>query len=148
MSERGLEGGNKRRFLALEQHGWALPAAVLGSASGEAPSRPIPPRPVPSRRVRRPEERGPAGPLGLQRAGSTGSKVTVFQNRVSIRVRFAPEGSQEMPGLVFVHAWWVPATSSMRACTCAHTHNQHTHNTHRGERYRRPGLYFVLFSGL
>lgn len=58
-----------------------------------------------------------------------GKKVTVFQCRVSTWARFAPEGREEEPGLVFEHVWWVTTTtSSMRACTHAHTHTlKHTH---------------------
>lgn len=44
-AQRGVRSGAKRHFLALEHHGWSLPAAVPGSASEEAP---VPSRPFPS----------------------------------------------------------------------------------------------------
>lgn len=126
VSERGLKR-RKRCFLALELHSWPLPTAIPVSASGEAPVLFCP--------VLWTEVCGPAGEAestatpASSEMGFLGKKVTVFQCRVSIWARFAPEGREEEPGLVFEHVWWVTTTtSSMRARTHAHTHTlKHTH---------------------
>lgn len=129
VSERGLER-RKRRFLALELHSWPLPTAIPMPASGEAPDLSRSVRPVLWTEVCGPaSEAERAATPASSEMGFMGKKVTVFQCRVSIWERFAPEGREEEPGLVFEHVWWVTtSTSSMRACTHAHTHTlKHTH---------------------
>lgn len=132
VSERGLQR-RKRCFLALELHSWPLPTAIPVPALGEAPKGSVLFHPVLWMEVRgcAGEAESTATPASSEMS-FMGKKVTVFQCRVSTWERFAPEGREEEPGLVFEHPWWVTTTtSSMRACTHAHTHSNTRMHTHR-----------------
>lgn len=80
-------------------------------------------------------------PRPLQGAGFTGKKVTVFQSRVSIWVRFAPEDSHEEP-------FWTRVVGNCSHLQHARVHTPAQTRARTQERNQQPGLYFVLFSGL
>lgn len=134
------QGGNctwGKKGVSLHLNAMAGPSLLcyLGQLQGRLPSC------VGQRSVALPAKQRAPPTWPLRGAGFTDKKVAVFQSRVSIWVRFAPEKSGEEPRLVFDHLWWAAtATISRCARTQAHRHSQ----TRRG---RKPTTW-ILFCAI
>lgn len=149
VSERGLEG-RKRYFLALELHSWPLPTAIPVSASGEAPVLSCSVLSCGWRCVTLPVRQRAPPPQPLLKWVSWARKSQSSSVGSPSGQGLLQREGRRSPGLCLNTCGGLPLPPV--ACVHARTHTHTRTQTHAcirtDERNQRPGLYFVLFSGL